>query len=185
VRANGTLENQVNWLTPFFGGTGIPNIAERALRAHNEWLENIAADDSRMPHAWKVIRYKPAWVTDTCWESSGVAHEERFTMDPSAACNQIYPIFSTVRIEAGGPLAGDVMKCRLKPLRASDYNAAFSPAQLARLNAIFPDGVCDFSRRGVEQQGIKDTWLAYPKPGHAVRMDDDDDEHGRWHWKHD
>jgi hypothetical protein len=121
VRANGTRENQVNWLTPLStAGTPIPNIAERALRAHNEWLENIASDDSRRPYAQKVVRNKPAWVTDTCWESSGVAHEERFTMDPAATCNQLFPIFSTVRIEAGGTLAGDIMKCRLKPVRLSD-----------------------------------------------------------------
>jgi len=186
VRANGTRENQVNWLTPFStAGTSIPDLDELALRAHNEWLENIAADDSRIPYAWKVIRNKPAWVTDTCWESSGVAHAERFTMNPSATCNQLFPIFSTVRIEAGGPLAGDIMKCHLKPLRLSSYKVAFTSAQASRLKSIFPDGVCDFSRRGVEQQGIKDTWLAYPKPGHAVSLGDDgehgDDRHDRRH----
>ena len=172
VRANGTRENQVNWLTPLStAGTPIPNIAERALRAHNEWLENIAADRSDASYPKKVIRNKPAWVTDTCWESSGVAHEERFTMDSSATCNQLFPIFSTVRIEAGGPLAGDVMKCRLKPVHFAAYNVAFDDAQRARMKAIFPDGVCDFSRPGVEQRGIMDSWLAYPKPGHAVRLD--------------
>lgn len=44
----------------------------------------MAADRSAIPHAKKVIRFKPAWVKDTCWESPGVAHEERFTKDPSA-----------------------------------------------------------------------------------------------------
>jgi hypothetical protein len=179
VRVNGTRENQVNWLTPLStAGTTIPNIAERALRAHNEWLENIARDDSRRPYAEKVIRNRPAWVTDTCWDSSGVAHEERFTMNPSATCNQLFPIFSTVRIEAGGTLAGDIMKCQLKPVRLSDYGVAFTSAQVGRLNAIFPDGVCDFSRRGVQQQGIKDSWLAYPQPGQPVSLDRRDRHEG-------
>lgn len=176
VRANGTRENQVNWLTPLStAGTPIPNIAELALRAHNEWLENIANDRSRRPYADKVIRNKPAWVTDTCWEQSGAAHPEQFTLHPSAVCNQLYPVYSTVRIEAGAPLAGDVMKCRLKGVRADNYKVAFTAAQMARLRSIFPDGVCDFSRPGVEQRGIKGSWLAYPKPGHAVRLGDDDD----------
>ena len=177
-RANGTRESQVNWLTPFRNtGTSIPDVAELALRAHNEWLENIAADQSHVPYAKKVIRNKPAWVKDTCWDSSGVAYEERFTRDPSATCNQLFPIFSTVRIEAGGPVAGDVMKCRLKQVRFSDYSVAFDTAQRERMKAIFPHGVCNFSKPGVEQRGITDTWLAYPKPGHAVSLDDRDRDH--------
>ena len=46
---------------------------------------------------------------------------------------------------AGAPIANDVLKCQLKPVSAADYKASFTPAQLARLKAIFPDGVCDFS----------------------------------------
>jgi len=58
-----------------------------------------------------------------------------------------------VRIQAGGPVAGDVLKCQLKPLNAADYlPARFSAAQLARLYAAFPDGVCDWSKPGVGQQ---------------------------------
>src|SRR5207244_7987538 len=115
VRAKRTRENQLNWPTPqSTAGTPIPNIAERALRAHNEWLDKIASDDSGRPYAEKVIRNKPAWVTDTCWESSGVAHEERFTMNPSATCNQLFPIFSTVRFTAGGAVAGAVMNCKIQ-----------------------------------------------------------------------
>ena len=42
-RANGTTANQVNWMTPFSGSAGV-NLAELALRAHNEWLDNILAE---------------------------------------------------------------------------------------------------------------------------------------------
>ena len=103
-------------------------------------------------------------------------------MNPSATCNQLFPIFSTVRIQAGGPVAGDIMKCQLKPVRLSDYRVAFTSAQEARLKSIFPEGVCDFSRPGVQQRPIQDSWLAYPQPGHAVSLGDDgDDRHDQRH----
>jgi hypothetical protein len=46
---------------------------------------------------------------------------------------------------AGGPVAANIMKCALKPVAATDYAVPFSPAELARLQAIFPSGVCDWS----------------------------------------
>jgi hypothetical protein len=36
---------------------------------------------------------------------------------------------------------------------------SFTPAQWARLQAAFPTGVCNWSKRGYEQQGLEDTWL--------------------------
>jgi hypothetical protein len=54
---------------------------------------------------------------------------------------------------AGGPLSENILKCRLKPVNSADYApVVLSSAQLARLNAAFPDGVCDWSERGVEQE---------------------------------
>jgi hypothetical protein len=174
-KVNGTDANQVNWLTPSGGGAA-PNTAELALRAHNEWLENILADDSNDPYPRKVIKNKPAWVKDACWEADGTKHEQRFTLDPSAVCNELYPIYSTVRLEAGSALASDTMKCHLKPVNVKDYKVAFNDTQEARLKAAFQDGVCDWSKRGVEQQPIKDTWLMYPSSGVSVSLDRDRDD---------
>ena len=53
----------------------------------------------------------------------------------------------------GGPLAENILKCQLKPLNVVDYPAGtFTTMQWARLNAAFPDGVCDWSKPGVGQQ---------------------------------
>jgi hypothetical protein len=46
---------------------------------------------------------------------------------------------------------------------------------LASLKAIFPLGVCDYSRRGVNQKPLAGTWLSYPQPGHFEDDDFDDD----------
>ena len=54
---------------------------------------------------------------------------------------------------AGGPLEENILKCQLKPLSASDYApVVFTAAQLARLNAALPGGVCDWTKPGVGQQ---------------------------------
>ncbi|TMA30092.1 MAG: hypothetical protein E6J88_06505 [Deltaproteobacteria bacterium] len=164
MKANGTIANEVNWLTPVTAPTGV-NLAQLALRAHNEWLENIAADVGRGSYAEKVIRNKPALVKDACWEANGTKHEETFTRSGPSVCNTLFPINSTVRIEAGAAVAGDVMKCRLKNFESSDYAVAFTAAQTDRLHAIFPSGVCDWSRRGVKQKPISGIWLDYSQRG--------------------
>ena len=166
-RATGTIANEVNWLT---GGTSAPDLATMALLAHNTWLENILADHSSDPYATKVIRNKPANLTDTCWYN-GVAHQETFTLNPSSTCNQLMPVYRTVRLAAGASLGGDALKCQLKPITVTDYTVSFTPAELAQLNAIFPQGVCDWTKPGVSQQAATDTWLRFmPVPGTWVRM---------------
>ena len=54
---------------------------------------------------------------------------------------------------AGGNVAEDVLKCQLKPVSASDYlPASLSASQMTRLMAVFPNGVCDYSKPGVNQK---------------------------------
>jgi hypothetical protein len=159
-RANGTIANEVNWLADRVGAA-LPNLAQMALLAHNEWLENIAADTSDDAYAVKVIRNKPASAKDACWEGNGTKHEEPFTLTGPSVCNTLFPIYSTVRIEAGGPLAGDILKCKLLPVKLQDYAVAFTPQQAARLFALFPQGVCDYEKGGVQQHKLEGTWLDY------------------------
>jgi hypothetical protein len=42
-----------------------------------------------------------------------------------------------------------------------DYKQPLSDAQIKRLEAVFPQGVCDYSRPGVEQAGIPEPWKKY------------------------
>ena len=62
--------------------------------------------------------------------------------------------YSTPRQVADGPRGEDVFKCQLKAFDAAsaDYGGAvFSAAQLTRLKAVFPDGVCDWTKPGIGQ----------------------------------
>lgn len=45
---------------------------------------------------------------------------------------------------AGMPFTDDIIRCRLRPIDPADDAGRVDGAQLAELQAIFPDGVCDF-----------------------------------------
>jgi hypothetical protein len=72
----------------------------------------------------------------------------------------VVPVYGTPRTVAGEPIATDQNKCQLKPLRRQDYNVAFTDAQWATLAKVFPTGVCDYTKPGVDQQPVV-PWLAY------------------------
>jgi hypothetical protein len=166
IGANGHAGNQVI-LTYSPLGTGAGSSAAvtgEALGLMERWLANIANDKSDVGAALKVLRNKPAGLVDACYTIAG----EKIT--DQAICLQLYPLHGNPRLAAGEPLREDVLKCRLKPLDPSEYPQPLTADQVLRLSAIFPQGVCDYSRRGVGQQIIKDTWLSYPLHG-------DDDEH--------
>lgn len=60
-------------------------------------------------------------------------------------------IYGTPRIVAGDAITTDTNKCQRKPFdRADDYGPlGLDDAQWATMQAIFPDGVCDFTKPGV------------------------------------
>ncbi|MDH4322770.1 MAG: DUF6351 family protein [Betaproteobacteria bacterium] len=178
-KKNGTTDNVARWTMP---QAGTVNFMRMALLAHDQWQANIAADTSHAPYAVKVIRNRPASLKNQCWDAAENVYDHPFALDDPGVCNTLFPMHADPRIAAGGPRAGDILKCQLKPVKAADYAVAFNADEMARLRAIFPQGVCDWSKPGVKQKPLKDSWLAYPKPGHAVRLDrgadrnDDDDD---------
>jgi len=51
------------------------------------------------------------------------------------------------------------------PSDPPDYDVPFSSEQWDWLNWVFPDGVCDWSKLGIEQQGIVSTWVKFTDIG--------------------
>jgi len=135
-------------------------MAVQALDAMTAWLDAMAADPAPLTHA-KVVKHKPAAAKDAWFDAQGAKHDEKATWDKPGGYNETYPNHSEPRIVAGAPIANDVLKCALKPVKATDYKVAFSPTQMARLKAIFPTGVCDFSKPGVGQVPLKGTYQRY------------------------
>jgi hypothetical protein len=174
INANGHADNQV------IVGNLAPS--ELLIDQMGQWLTAINADVSRRSLAEKVVANKPADVVDACWTTTGVKIVERQTLDGTGQCNQLFPVGVPPEFVAGAPIELDVIKCRLKPIDMSDYNVAFTSEQRKRLRAIFPNGVCDWSRRGVRQVKAM-PWASFgPSPSNLVfditdRRRHDDDGH--------
>ncbi|WP_421683264.1 DUF6351 family protein [Stutzerimonas urumqiensis] len=175
LKANGHTDNHVMWSG---GGNSVDNAAypnrvayiqDRALEAMDQWLANIASDPSASPRAVKVVRNKPADLQDGCWTREAtpqfIPETQRFGGPGTSTCNDLYPAFPSPRMVAGGPLASDVIKCQLKAIDPRDYRVDFTDAEFARLNRIFPSGVCNWQVPGVEQQPLMGTWLEYLHEG--------------------
>lgn len=156
-RANGEHDNQV--IRAFFTGAGGSSGAAGVRQAFfmmDRWLAAIESDTSATPIEQKVINNKPADVHDACFNTPGttdaqVDASQDVGLD-SPAC--LIKHAASPHIAAGGPLAENVFKCQLKALNLSDsdYNGvAFTPDQAARLAAVFPSGVCDWTKPGVDQ----------------------------------
>jgi len=174
VNANGHSDNQVV----------VGNLApsELLIDQMGHWLTAVVADTSRRSKAEKVVANKPADAVDACWTTAGVKIVERQTLDGPGQCNALFPVGVPPEFVAGAPIALDTIKCRLKPIDSNDYKVPFTSAQRARLAAIFRQGVCDWSKRGVQQvKGLP--WASFgPSRENLVfdltdrRGHDDDDD---------
>ena len=74
------------------------------------------------------------------------------------ACTALFPLFSNSRRVAGGPTEGGIFKCGLQSVDAAISAGVYgswvpSDAEHARLQAIFPEGVCDWSLGDVGRPG--------------------------------
>jgi hypothetical protein len=137
-------------------------ILRQGLDQMGEWLTALADDTSDDAPDVKLRRTRPAGLVDACWTREELPQKivERLAYQ-SGRCDEIYPSYSNPRGVADSPIAGDVIKCQLKPIDPADYGVSFSADELARLKASFPEGVCDWSKPGVGQQPLAGTWLGY------------------------
>lgn len=161
-KVNGRCDNQVIWVGPARQANQPPpaDLAALSLNAMTKWLDALVTDPAPLT-TQKVVRHKPADAVDAYWDATGKKFVEPATFSGAGGYNKMYPVHSEPRLIAGAPLTNDVLKCQLKPINYSDYKAIFSAAQKARMATIFPDGVCDFSKPGVEQGPLKGTYRRY------------------------
>ena len=164
IKANGNADNQVMLVEDFRYGyySSDSPLLMSALSDLDKWLAGMAADTKPGSQRDKVIRNKPASLQEGCLTRDAVPTKiaEKFDRT-SGQCAGIYPAPASPRFVAGGPITADVIKCQLRPVNQTDYTKAFTPEQQARLATVFPQGVCDWSRPGVEQQGLRGTWLSF------------------------
>jgi len=162
MKARGTTDNRV-MLTQDrqYGDFRLtsPQLRE-ALSQMDQWLTALSKDTSDDRAIVKIRRAKPAGLVDACWTKDGQKIEEK-QQYLAGKCHGLYPSHSFPRAVAGAPITNDVIKCQLKPITASDYKIAMSSEEMARLKKIFPSGVCDWSKPGIEQQPLAGTWQAF------------------------
>lgn len=151
-KSQGDHGNHVMWR---FGRNGLspsPALQREALDTLDAWLAAVGADTGSAPLAAKVRSHKPAGASDFCLLSSDATQSTRIT--DMAVCEQdpfLKPSRSPRQV-AGGPLAEDILKCALKPMDITRYHGLLTASQQARLAAVFPNGVCDWTRPGIGQQ---------------------------------
>jgi len=118
----------------------------------DKWLSNIEADNSSIPIEQKVVNNKPAEAFDFCYLFADTSYTTKVTDQSVCDADVHLKSFASPRQTAGGPVSENVLKCQLKPFNAADYNGTLNAGQLARLQQVFPSGVCDWSKPGVNQQ---------------------------------
>jgi Tannase-like family of unknown function (DUF6351) len=149
---DGDASNQVIWFTdarPSRQSDPTP----QALAVIDQWMANIRAHPGL-----GVAGNKPELATDRCFRTDGTEiargpHVWDGILDNGSkgACAEYFPLHSTSRIVAGGPLRGGVYKCRLQSVGDAIARGLYgswtpSPSEVARLEQIFPTGVCDYSQ---------------------------------------
>ncbi len=140
-------QGQSPWLVEFY---------EKAFDVLEEWMSRLEADPTL-----SVGAARPERATPRCYGVDGSllaagddVWEGAMDPDPRGACARHFEIRSTSRIEAGGPISGDVYKCHTIPVRDAVAQGMYGDvvvdeAAIQRLEAIHPQGVCDYSRPGV------------------------------------
>ncbi len=178
----GNHGNQVMWRygTGLLPGTAAQAAAVtlRSLTTMDRWLSslNVSAPKATLNSVRtqaQVIAGKPADAVDFCFLLADTSFTTPIT--DMALCDSDSPQAdgkgrlakrASPRQVAGGPLAENILKCQLKPLNSADYApVVFSSEELARLHAVFPDGVCDWSKPGVAQQAAQSPLTYVNGPG--------------------
>ena len=179
-QANGDTRNHVMWrggvsFADLFG-IATPGRAERAAvnaKAQADawplfirWVAGYKGAAGAGTQRDKVIASKPAEAVDGCFSLSTAPQfiaetQSAATSGASGTCNAIWPTWTYPRAQAGASIAADKLKCELKPVAAGDYKVSFDAARLARLQAIFPTGTCDWSKAGLGQVAV----VPYPSVG--------------------
>jgi hypothetical protein len=201
---DGNHGNQVMWRY----GTGLlpataaqfAAVTLKSLLTMDTWLSNLNVSAPKetfnsVRTQAEVIQAKPAAAVDFCFLTGDTTFSNPVTDMAVCDADPRLAKHASPRQVAGGPLAENILKCRLKPLSPLDYGPVlFSSAQWARLQITFPDGVCDWSEKGVGQRRAASPLtfadgpggkrlppppVSHPRSGHG--HDDGDRDNGRDH----
>ena len=158
----GNHGNQVMWRY----GTGLlpatpaqfAAVTLQSFLTMDTWLTNLTLSAPKetlnsVRSQAEVIEAKPAPAVDLCYLTGDPTFSTPVTDVTACDADPRLAKHSSPRQVAGGPLAENIIKCRLKPRNPAEYvPIIFSAGQWARLETVFPAGVCDWSQPGIGQQ---------------------------------
>ena len=160
----------VLWTRPTGGNlveslTGTADVGTDVIGLLDEWATAIAADDSGNERGEVVERARPEAAVDHCITPDGEELSGFGIYDEANSCTDAYPVSDSPRTVAGAPQRNDVVKCRLQSITdgADVYEVTLTAEQQDRLEAVFPDGVCDYGEPSVGHVDLAGTWLSYPR----------------------
>lgn len=150
IREQGHADNQLIWVTekPHEPFKEIFDLIDR-------WMLNILDN----PQA-SVVANKPKDAIDKCFNAEGQLIAEGDTVwdgewnqQAPGACMKVYPSFTNSRMVAGADIAGDIFKCQRQSVKEAIKTGVYGDIDmrpyLKRLQAIFPQGVCDYTQPGM------------------------------------
>lgn len=159
LNVDGDADNQVVWFIDARPQVQVDPTMQ-AFAVLDEWMANIEANPGG-----GVSGNKPAMAVDACFATDGslIASGDDVwagVLDEAApgACTQEFDIYSSSRRVAGGPYEGGIWKCTLQDVDqavAAGLYGDWVPDsyQVARLNEIFPTGVCDYTQPDAGRPG--------------------------------
>ncbi len=159
--ANGSAANQVI-VENMPAGDEIAASNEYVVTSMDRWLTALMNDHSSRNARAKVLADKPKDLSDGCYLSATQLIHQPLTDPATGQCAARFPVAANTRLAAGQPLSEMAMKCQLTPLNFGSYpNVTFTADQQTQLKAVFPGGVCDYSKPGVKQGKPLGVWLSY------------------------
>ncbi len=148
-------------LDSFAGGSG-PSLGPVSIL--DDWLTTLVDAPGQDPLV-RLEASRPEAAIDNCVTPAGDQFSSLTLYDEPGPCSDPYPISGGPRIVAGAPITEEIVKCSTRSVAeasgAGAYAVELSDAQRTRLEAIFPDGVCDYGVPGIGQVPLKGTWLRF------------------------
>lgn len=151
----GHNDNQVIWIshkdhTPI----------DKGIAFLDQWLLARKASTDKSP-----VSTKPKLLLDSCIDEQGNVQfagdnvwDGVWNNKPAGKCSEIYPTYSNIRVQAGGPWAGSIFKCgRVSVANAIEqgiYGNVNMQAYRTQLENIFPAGVCDYTQGDIAKPDL-------------------------------
>jgi hypothetical protein len=152
--------------------TGSVSLGLEVVTVLDEWATAAAEEEGADPDALSdaeigeiLEQTRPDDAIDNCVTAAGERVSALDLYESDGPCTDPYPVSGSPRTTAGAPLRNDILKCERQSVPeavdAGVYEVELTDEQVARLEAVFPDGVCDWTKAGEARTELGAPWRSY------------------------